>query len=178
MTHNYNLYYFINKFNIDELLTLNSNVNIVYRNYNKINLDPIIKNLSYFCKKIERKLFISNNLNLALKYNLDGLYIPAFNKSLKFRNFSSKTNFKLIGSAHNLKEIKIKENQGCDEIFISPIFFNAKNKYHLDIIKFNNLSLNSKLKINALGGINNKNLKRLKLTKSVGFGGISFFNNQ
>ena len=175
MTHNYNLYYFINKFNIDELLTLNNNVNIIFRNYGKINLDPIIKNLSYFCKKNGRKLFISNNLNLALKYNLDGLYIPAFNKSLKFRKFNSKMNFKLIGSAHNLTEIKIKEKQGCEEIFISPIFFNPKNNYYLDIVKFNNLSLNTKTKINALGGISNKNFKKLNLTKSVGFGGISFF---
>jgi thiamine-phosphate pyrophosphorylase len=83
-------------------------------------------------------------------------------------------NFKIIGSAHNYKEIKIKEKQGCKEIFISPIFFNPKNKYFLDIVKFNYLGLTTKNKIIALGGINENNLKRLKCTNTTGFASISW----
>ena len=47
-------------------------------------------------------------------------------KLINFKNLSLKKNFKLIGSAHNLNEIKIKEKQGCEEIFLSPIFYNPK----------------------------------------------------
>ena len=175
MTHNLDIYYFINKFNISELKALDSNIKIIFRNYEEGNLEPIVRNLASFCKKSNRKLFISNNLKLALKYDLDGLYIPSFSKLINFKNLSLKKNFKLIGSAHNLNEIKIKEKQGCEEIFLSPIFYNPKNSYFLDIVRFNNLALNTKLKIIALGGINYFNSKKLKLTKSCGFGGISIF---
>ena len=175
MSHIFNFYYFINKFNISELKGLNSDIKLIFRNYKENNPGPIIEDLRSFCKKKGQKLFISNNLKIALKYDLDGLYIPSFNKLNNFRNFTFKKEFKLIGSAHNLKELKIKERQGCKEIFISPIFFNPKNKYYLDIIKFNNLALNTKVKVIALGGINTSNSKKLKLTKSVGIGGISIF---
>ena len=84
-----------------------------------------------------------------------------------------KTNFKIIGSAHNYREIIIKEKQGCEEIFISPIFFNKKNKSYLGVIKFNYLALATNRKIIALGGINQSNIKRLLCTKSKGYAGIS-----
>ena len=174
MIHNYNIYYFINDLNKDEILNLNKNINIIYRNYHQSNIEKTIKEIKVICKASRRRRFISNNLNLALKYNLDGLYLPSFNKNLNFKNMSSKKNFKIIGSAHNFLELKIKEKQGCEEIFISPLFYNPKNKNFLGIVKFNNLYLFSKKKIIALGGINQKNINKLKCTKAVGFAGISW----
>ena len=37
-------------------------------------------------------------------------------------------NFTIIGSAHNQVEIKKKIEQGCEAIFLSPLFRIAKNK--------------------------------------------------
>ena len=82
-------------------------------------------------------------------------------------------NFLLIGSAHDYKEIKIKEKQGVDIIFLSSIF--KKNKNYLGINKFKLLSKLTNKKIIALGGISNLNLKKLKLLKCYGFAGISYF---
>ena len=169
-----NIYYFIDKFDSNEILSLDKNINIIYRNYNELNVDTTIKKIKGICKSENRKLFISNNLKIALRFNLDGLYLPAFNKIAKYKNIHFKKNFKIIGSAHNYKEIKIKEKQGCVEIFISPIFFNPKNKSYLDVIKFNNLNLTTKIKSIALGGINEKNIRKLSCTKVVGFAGISW----
>ena len=114
---------------------------------------------------------------MALKLNLDGVYIPSFNKS---RNLivNFKNNFRILGSAHNLKEIRIKERQGVDTIFIAPIFKTKKNKKNLGINKFNYLSKLSKKKIVALGGINEKNINKLNLLNCEGFAGISFFQNK
>ena len=69
-------------------------------------------------------------------------------------------NFEILGSAHNLKEIKIKEKQGCSTIFLSPIFNIKKSKQFLDIHKFNFLTLSNKADFFALGGVNLKNLKK------------------
>mgnify|MGYP001413523977 CR=1 FL=1 len=173
MIHN-NIYYFIDKFDRNEILSLDKKVNIIYRNYKEINVSRVLSRIKELCHQTHRKLYISNNLRIALKFDLDGLYLPAFNNKLNYKNISSKKNFKIIGSAHNYKEIKIKEKQGCKEIFISPIFFNPKNKYFLDVLKFNYLSLTTKNKIIALGGINQNNLKRLKCTSSTGFASISW----
>ena len=169
-----NIYYFIDKFDRDEILSLDKKINIIYRNYKEINLDPVIKQIKEVCDKTNRKFYIANSLRTALKFNLDGLYLPAFNNKLNYKNISSKKNFKIIGSAHDYKEVKTKENQGCKEIFITPIFYNPKNKTYLDIIRFNYLNLTTKIKSIALGGINEENLKKLKCTKVIGFAGISW----
>ena len=93
-------------------------------------------------------------------------------------NLHTKKNLKFWGSAHNLKEVKIKEKQGCTTIFLSPIFKVNKSNYYLDVVKFNILANNTNRKIIALGGINFKNLKKIRLTKSVGFASISLLKKK
>ena len=178
MLHNNNIYYFIDNFDKDEINSLNKNINLIFRNYDQKKIEQTIKKLSYFCKFHKKKLFIANNLKLALKYNLDGIYIPSFNKNLNFKNLSLKNTFEMIGSAHNIAEIKIKEKQGCNKIFLAPIFYNKKNKSFLEITKFSHLSQTTKIDIIALGGINKKNLRRLRITKALGFAGISYFKKK
>ena len=172
------LYYFIDEYNYSELSCLSKNINIIYRNYKKnINISTLISIRNY-CKKNKMNFFLSNNINLAIKYQLNGVYIPAFNKQINFIKFLLPTNFKIIGSAHNDKEIFIKQKQGCDVIFLSPIFKVKKKNYFLDIIKFNFLTLNKKTKFIALGGINKNNKSRLNLLNIFGFAGISYFQKK
>ena len=173
MIHN-NIYYFIDKFDRNEILSLDKKISIIYRNYAETNIGPIIKKIKETCNRNNRKFYIANNLKAALKFNSNGLYLPAFNNALHYKNLSSRKDFKIIGSAHNYKEIKIKEKQGCVEIFITPIFYNPKNKTYLDILRFNYLNLTTNIDSIALGGINRENLKKLKCTKVIGFAGISW----
>ncbi len=117
--------------------------------------------------------FISNNFKLALKHSLDGVYLPSFNNSLKHNVYGFRKNFQIIGSAHNIKEIKEKEAQGVDVIFIASLF--KKKRSFLGINRFNLLSKQTNKKIVALGGISKKNLHKLRLLKIFGFAGISYF---
>ena len=89
-----------------------------------------------------------------------------------------KRNFNIIGSAHNQKEIHQKMIQKCTDIFLSPIFYVDKSKQYLNIYKFNCLSSSNKVNIYALGGINENNIKKLKLLNIKGFGGISIFKKK
>ena len=116
---------------------------------------------------------MSNNIRLAIKLGLDGAYIPSFNRKTDHLSFSYKKNFLIIGSAHNNKEIKIKELQKVKVLFISSLF--KYNKNYLGINKFKLLSTLSNKKIVALGGITKKNKKKLKLLNCFGFAGISYF---
>jgi len=168
-----NKYYFINGFNTKNIDKLDKNTGIIFRNYNsEINLKSII-GLKNFCNKNGYKFFLSNNIKLALKLKLDGVYIPSFNTSLKHLAYSYKKNFKIIGSAHNLKEIRIKENQNVEKIFLSSLF--KKNKNFLGINKFKLLSKITKKNIVVLGGVSIKNLKKLSLLNQPDFAGISYF---
>ncbi len=116
---------------------------------------------------------MANNIKLSIKLNLDGAYIPSFNKKFSHLNYLYKKNFLLLGSAHNLKEIRIKEKQNVREIFLSSIF--KKNNNFLGINKYKLVSRLTNKKIIALGGVSEENIKLISLTKSKGFGGISFF---
>ena len=168
-----NKYYFINKFDTNYIVKQDKSTAFIYRNYDsKNNLSTILK-LKNFLKKNKYKFFLSNNIKLATRLNLDGAYIPSFNKDKNHLSYSFKKNFLIIGSAHTNKEIKIKESQGVQIVFLSSIF--KKNKNYLGFNKFNLLSKLSNKKIVALGGISSVNLKKLKLINCYGFAGISYF---
>ena len=169
-----NKYYFINKFETNNIDRLDNQSAVIYRNYNSKILDEtLILKIKKYCKKRKIKFYLSNNIKLALKLNLDGAYIPSFNRSKKHLAFSLKKNFNLIGSAHNFKEIKIKEIQNVSGIFISSLF--KKNKNYLGINKFKLISNLTNKKVVALGGISAENIKQLKLLNISELAGISFF---
>ncbi len=172
----YKKYYFIEKFNKSNIDKQDKNTLIIYRNYKKKYDQNEILNLRNFCKKKGLKFLLSNNIKLSIKLNLDGAYIPSFNKEYSHLSYVMKRDFILIGSAHNLKEIRVKEKQKVKNIFISSIF--KKNKNFLGLNKFKIISNLSRLQIIALGGISKNNKKLIKLTKSVGFAGISYFENK
>ena len=125
--------------------------------------EKLILTIKNHCKKKGNKFLISNNIKLALKLNLDGAYIPSFNKDKKHLSYSLKKNFIILGSAHNVYEIRAKELQNVNAIFLSSIF--KKNKNYLGLNKFKSLSLLSNKPVIALGGISpTTTVKKLNLT--------------
>ena len=167
-------YYFINKFDTNNIDKQDKQTAIIFRNYSSNSADQLlILKIKRYCKKKSIKFYVSNNFKLAIKLNLDGVYIPAFNKSLKHLSYSYKTNFKIIGSAHNIKEIRLKEIQKVEKIFLSSLF--KKNKNYLGIYKFKILSKLTKKKIVVLGGISKLNKKKMSLLNLNNFAGISYF---
>ena len=167
-------YYFISKFDTNNINKQDKLTNIIFRNYSTKTLDEnLILKLKRYCKKKSIKFYLSNDIKLAIKLNLDGVYIPSFNKSFKHLSYSYKKNFKIIGSAHNLREIRIKEIQKVDKIFISSLF--KKNKNFLGINRFKLLSKLTNKNVIVLGGLSKKNKKKISLLNLSEFAGISFF---
>jgi thiamine-phosphate pyrophosphorylase len=166
---------YVDNLNQENIIKLNKKVHIIFRNYkDKFDNNELLEFVK-FCKKKKRRIYLSNNIKKAKNLGFDGVYIPAFNKLPINYNSGSRKNFTVLGSAHNIKELLIKERQKIDIIFISPLFKNVKNKTHLGIIKFNFISRYTKKKIVALGGINEKNKCMLKLLNINGYAGISYF---
>ena len=169
----FNKYYFINKFDKSHIDKQDKGTTIIYRNYDQKVDEKLIIKIKNYCKKKGNKFLLSNNIKLAVKLNLDGAYIPSFNNDKKHLSYSLKKNFIILGSAHNIHEIKTKESQNINKILLSSIF--KKNNNFLGVYRFKLLSLLTKKPVIALGGISNHNLKKLSHTNCIGFAGISFF---
>ncbi len=150
------------EFNLN-LIKKRDKFNIIYRNQNN---KEKFKNLFVFrkkCKELGIKFFISNDTKLLIKLNADGLYISAHNKKLLLNRYNN-IGYKIIGSAHNQKEITIKMKQGCEVIVLSRLFkttYKEKTGY-LGLLRFNNIALKSGIELVPLGGINQENLKKME----------------
>ena len=168
-----NRYYSINKFDQSHIDKQDKKTTIIYRNYDQKLDEKLIIKIKNYCKKKGNKFLLSNNIKLAIKLDLDGAYIPSFNKDNKHLAYSLKKKFIVLGSSHNVYQIRTKEIQNVEAIFLSSIF--KKNKNYLGINRFLSLALLSKMPIIALGGISSTNLKKLNLINCIGFSGISFF---
>ena len=173
----YKHYCFIEKYQSQLINFLPKNTSLIYRNYSKPTDMKTIINIKNICKKNNINFYLSNNIRLAIQLNLDGAYIPSFNKSLFHNSFNFKKKFKLIGSAHNLNEIRIKEKQNVSSIFLSPIFKTTKYKNYLGIYRFLKLTNLTRKDIVSLGGINKKNIKILKLINVSNIAAISMYQN-
>tara|TARA_B110000971_G_scaffold26181_1_gene23602 strand:+ start:105 stop:632 length:528 start_codon:yes stop_codon:yes gene_type:complete len=168
-----NRYYFINKFDQSHIDKQDKKTTIIYRNHNQTLDKKLIIKIKNYCKIRGNKFLLSNNIKLAIHLNLDGVYISSFNKDKKHLSFSLKKNFIILGSVHNVYEMKTKQLQNVNSYFLSSLF--KKNKNFLGIYRFKLLSSLSKKPIIALGGISNDNFKKLNLINCLGFAGISFF---
>ena len=164
------IYFFIDKIteiNLDEvkktgaILILRQSKNISYRN---------LKKFASNCKSKRIDLFVANNIKLLSLLKTNRLYISAWNKKYykNFRKFNS--NIEIVGSAHNVKEIKEKIDQGCSQIFLSRIF-ETKYKFKkgfLGVTKFNLITRRFRTNFIALGGINIKNFNQIKNLNIIG----------
>ena len=172
-----NLFIFLDQYHNQIFENNNTNIGVVYRNYNDPKRETELIKIAKACKKKRYQLFVSNDIKLALKVRADGIYIPSFNKTKKFLNLEKK-NLIILGSAHNQKEIREKISQKCQAIFLSPIFYVEKSINFLNVYKFNSLSRSNKVNILALGGITEHNVHKLRLLHTKGFGGIGIFKKK
>ena len=173
---NFKVYHFINEFDKKNILKIDKNINLIFRNYDKKLSQFFLKKLKNFCHKNGYKIYLSNNVDLANILGFDGVYLPSFNKKL-LKKKKLKKNFETLGSAHNLREMKIKEIQGVEKIFLSPLF-DTKSKKGLGIYRFKQLSLLTKKTVVPLGGIDNSNIKKLIMLKKSLLASIKYINNK
>ncbi len=162
---NFKLFFFIeklNELNLDYVKKIGAI--LILRNPEKLNLLDLKKfNKRCISKKIT--LFIQNSVKILILLKTNNFYISGYNKSQfkQLRILNRKV--KIIGSAHNVTEIREKLNQGCEYIVLSRIFKTSYKfkKGFLGTTKFNLLTRNFSQKFIALGGINEKNFRLLSL---------------
>ena len=75
------IYLFVEDFNPSELNSLNKNISIIYRNYKKKLNESTILSLRNYCRVNKRKFFLTIDVKMAIKHQLNGVYIPSFIKT-------------------------------------------------------------------------------------------------
>ena len=165
----YKHYVFLEEINdlIKENLLKFKNINIIIdiNGMDKKSLENQ-KHIIKFSKRNKIPFFFKNNYQKCTKYKADGIFIDSANKN-NIKPILLKKAFKIVGSVHNQLEYKKKLQQKCEILMFSPLFYNekySKNKI-LNTYRFNLISLNWKIDLCALGGINIKTVKKIKLTK-------------
>lgn len=170
-------YHFIDNLNIEKIKKFNHNIGLIYRNYTaQPKLNQVIDFRNH-CKRNKIIFIISKYYNIAVNCMLDGIYIPSFDKDKLYINDMYLKKFIIIGSAHNFNEIKEKKNQKIQQLMISPIFKNKNNRPSLGLYRYNLLKNFAQIPTIPLGGINNKNIKLLKMFKEYKFAAINFFKS-
>tara|TARA_A100001011_G_scaffold154362_1_gene162843 strand:- start:63 stop:638 length:576 start_codon:yes stop_codon:yes gene_type:complete len=140
--------------------------NIIYRSSKIAKKFEQLLRFRNVCRTKNIGFYVSNNIKLAIILKADGIYISAYNKDLTFTRFKH-SKLQIIGSAHNIKELKLKKLQGCTNIVFSRLFLTSyKNKNgFLGVVKFNLLSLLIKENLIPLGGIRLSNLNKLNMVR-------------
>jgi thiamine-phosphate pyrophosphorylase len=160
-------YYFIDQINERTISTISKfkNISLIYLNQNDsfLNLQDL-NNIKKYCNKNRIKFYISDNIRLAIKVGANGIYLTK-NYTKMSHNFTYKKGFAILGSVHNQLEYYKKITQGCEKIFLSPIFYNKKYSINktLGIIKFRLISRDWKKQAIPLSGINQRNVKKVYL---------------
>ena len=143
---------------------------LILRNPDNLNLTKL-KKFKKKCSERNIDLYISNNIKILFKIRSNKLYISSHNKKRYEHIKRINTKIDIIGSAHNIFEINEKLQQGCKKIILSRLFktnYKYKSSW-LGTTKFNIATRKFSTKFIALGGINKKNFKKLKILNIEGF---------
>ena len=138
------------------------------KNYKEKKIIQIGKKVRFICKKYKTKLIINDNPFIAKKLNADGCHLGQ--KDMKFNKAKKIIKNKIIGvTCHNSKEL-IKKAVNLKPAYIAiGAFFKSstkKVKYKADINLLKYVKRLTKIPIVTIGGINNKNYKKLLLNNA------------
>ena len=138
------------------------------KNYKEKEIIQIGKKVRFICKKYKTKLIINDNPFIAKKLNADGCHLGQ--KDMKFNKAKKIIKNKIIGvTCHNSKEL-IKKAVNLKPAYIAiGAFFKSstkKVKYKADINLLKYVKRLTKIPIVTIGGINNKNYKKLLLNNA------------
>ena len=133
------------------------------KNINNRRIFLITKKIKKITKKHKVKLIINDNYSLALKVKADGCHMGQNDGSFKSARY--KLRKKILGiTCHNSKKIardvlKFRPNYLAFGSFYKSKLKPNSSKANLDILRWSNKNI--KKPIVVIGGINNKNYKRL-----------------
>ena len=147
-------------------------IGVIVRTRTKKNLYKKAKLLGKICKLKGFKFYVSSDPLIALSTGADGVHF-----SKKSRNNRVYNSLTYSCSFHNMSDLRRTRNLKVKKVFISPIFETAScyTKKPVGLTRLLFLSRSLRCEIGVLGGINIKNIKKLRKKKISYIGGVDIF---
>ncbi len=138
------------------------------KNYNEKQIIQIGKKVKLICKKYKTKLIINDNPYIAKKINADGCHLGQ--KDMKLNEAKKIINNKILGvTCHNSRKL-VKKAINVKPTYIAiGAFFKSRTKkikYKADINLLKYVKKLTKIPVVTIGGISNKNYKKLLLNNA------------
>jgi len=167
---------------VEIIKKLNSDTAVIFRHYQSENKEKIAHQLMQVARTKKITLLVSGDYQLTRKIDADGLHIPEYllygEKSVDvFRNI--KPQWMVTAAVHSMRALKRAEKLGVDAVLVSPVF---KTKSHdtanpIGVLGLAKFVQQTRLPVFALGGVTEKNKKRVYKTGAAGFAGIGHFSD-
>ena len=162
-------------FRIEKLL--DSGIKIIQfrsKNLKSKDYSRISRKIYNICKKYDASYIINDYSNFSLNKYCDGIQLTS-NNLKEIRKMNLDKRYILIGSCHNIDEIKICNNLEINLILISPVF-STSNKTGIGWKKFKELVNESKIPVFALGGLKYPDdIENVKINGGVGIAASKYF---
>ena len=138
------------------------------KNYNEKQIIQIGKKVRFICKKYKTKLIINDNPYIVKKINADGCHLGQ--KDMKLNEAKKIINNKILGvTCHNSRKL-VKKAINVKPTYIAiGAFFKSRTKqikYKADINLLKYVKKLTKIPVVTIGGISNKNYKKLLLNNA------------
>ena len=162
-------------FRIEKLL--DSGIKIIQfrsKNLEREDYSRVSRKIYNICKKYDASYIINDYLNFNSNKYCDGIQLTS-NNLKNIKKFNLDKRYILIGSCHNIDEIKICNNLEINLILISPVY-STSNKSGIGWKKFKELVDESKIPVFALGGLKYpEDIENVKINGGVGIAASKYF---
>ncbi len=147
-------------------------IGVVVRTKNKKLLYKKTKLVSKICKMKGFKVVVSSSPQIAMSVGAYGVH---FSKEVK--NTRTYKQLSYSCSFHKLSDIRKTISLGVNKVFISPVFktTSSNKKKPLGLTRLLFLSRSLKCEIGVLGGVNKKNIIKLRNKGVKHIAGVSLF---
>ena len=153
---------------------------VVFRHYGFVSRFELGEAIRDVCKKKRLTFIVSNDYQLAVKLNSDGLHLPAhalFGRQSPARLWRQRQKNILTAASHSPAAISKCAQLSVDAALLSPVFPTQShpNQISLGVLKFQALARKSLVPVYALGGRNDSSARHLINSSAVGLAGITGF---
>ncbi|MDC3024107.1 thiamine phosphate synthase [Alphaproteobacteria bacterium] len=155
-----------------KMLPSSNLIGVVVRTKNKKLLYKKAKIISKICSVKRYKVVVSSSPVIAMSIGAYGVHFPK-----KIKNIRTYKKLLYSCSFHGLSDLRRAKNLKVNKVFISPIFktTSSRKKKSLGLTRLLFLSRSLKCEIGVLGGVNQKNISKLKSSRITHIAGVSLF---
>jgi thiamine-phosphate pyrophosphorylase len=157
------------------IATLPRGCGVVYRAFGARSAVRKGRDLIRIARRRGLTFFVGADSRLAAQLGADGVHLPERTAGRRGHNLSLKSRFWLSAAAHDEPAVRRARAAGIEAVVISPVFPSASPSAGraMGVFTFARLARLTVLPAYALGGVNQRTIRRLKGAGAVGVAAVS-----